>query len=210
MPGLIGRKVGMTQVFAEDGAVTPVTVLEVGPCPVTAVRTAEHDGYSAVQLAFDPVTARKLSRAEVGHCRAAGIEPHRALRELRTAEPPEKGSVLDVSIFAVGERVDVIGTMKGRGFQGVVRRHGYHGGPETHGCKTHDVPGSIGASAWPSHVIKGRRLPGQMGNKRRTAKNLQVVAVDKDRNLLVVKGAVPGARDALVLVRKTNRQEKKD
>jgi large subunit ribosomal protein L3 len=202
MPGLIGRKIGMSQIFGENGAVIPVTVLEVGPCPVVGVKTAELDGYVAVQLAFDPIPARKLTKPRLGHLKSHKIEPHRTLRELRTDAPPEQGTVLDVSIFEVGEHVDVIGTTKGRGFQGVVKRHGYHGGPETHGCKTHDMPGSIGASADPSHVIKGRRLPGHMGNARQTAKNLKVVKVDKDRNLLVVRGAVPGGRNSLVVVRK--------
>jgi large subunit ribosomal protein L3 len=208
MPGLIGRKIAMTQVFEENGFVIPVTVLELGPCPVVDVRTQDRDGYSAVQLAFDPVPARKLTRPRQGHLKAHKVEPHRTLREFRTEAPPEQGTVLDVSIFEVGERVSVIGTTKGRGFQGVVKRHGFHGGPETHGCKTHNMPGSIGASADPSHVIKGRRLPGHMGDARKTAKNLKVVQVDKDRNLLVVKGAVPGARNSLVMVRKGQVGEK--
>jgi len=203
MPGLIGRKIGMSQIFGEGGAAIPVTVLEVGPCPVVEVRTPELHGYSAVQLAFDPIAARKLTKPFLGHLKSHKVEPHRTLRELRTEAPPELGTVLDVSIFEVGERVDVIGTTKGRGFQGVIKRHGYHGGPETHGCKTHDMPGSIGASADPSHVIKGRRLPGHMGNARKTARSMKVVKVDKDHNLLVVRGAVPGGRNSLVVVRKT-------
>ncbi len=206
MPGLIGRKIAMTQVFGEDGTVVPVTVLAVGPCPVVCVRTEENAGYRAVQLAYDPVAARKLNRPRTGHLKQNHLEPHRVLREFRTVQPVEAGSVLDVTIFQPGERVDVIGTSKGRGFQGVVRRHHFHGGPATHGCKTHDMPGSIGASAWPSHVIKGRRLPGHMGDHRCTAKNLTVVRIDKDRNLLVIKGAVPGARNSLVLVRRCAQQ----
>jgi large subunit ribosomal protein L3 len=208
MPGLIGRKIGMSQIFGEGGAVIPVTVLEVGPCPVVDVRTPELHGYSAVQLAFDPIPARKLTKPRLGHLKSHKIEPHRTLRELRTDAPPELGTVLDVSIFEVGEQVDVVGTTKGRGFQGVVKRHGFHGGPETHGCKTHNMPGSIGASADPSHVIKGRRLPGHMGDARKTAKRLKVVKVDKDRNLLVVRGAVPGGRNSLVVVHKAAGAEK--
>ncbi len=208
MLGLIGRKIGMTQVFEESGAAVPVTVLEVGPCPVVDVRTAERHGYSAVQLAFDATVPRKLTKPRLGHLQAHKIEPHRTLREFRTDEPPAQGTVLDVTLFEVGERVQVIGTTKGRGFQGVVKRHGYRGGSETHGCKTHDMPGSIGASADPSHVLKGRRLPGHMGDARKTAKNLKVVKVDKERNLLVVRGAVPGGRNSLVMVRKA-RQPKK-
>ena len=209
MPGLIGRKIGMTQVFEEDGTAVPVTVLVVGPCPIVQVRTREADGYGAVQLAYDKVLARKLSKPERGHLAKHKLEPHRVLREFRTAETLEPGTVLDVNMFALGDRVDVIGTTKGRGFQGTRKRHGYHGGPATHGCKTHDQPGSIGASAWPSHVIKGRRLPGHMGDVRQTALNLRVVRIDPDRNLLLVRGAVPGGRNGLVIVRKTRRVLKK-
>ena len=202
MPGLIGRKIAMTQVFAEDGRVVPVTVIAAGPCPVVCVKTLASDGYAAVQLAFGPKPAAKLPRPERGHLQHHKIEPHQVLRELRTGETFAPGAVLDVSIFTPGERVDVIGTSKGRGFQGVVRRHHYKGGPETHGCKTHDMPGSVGASAWPSRVIKGRRLPGHMGMARCTARNITVVKIDKERHLLLVRGAVPGARNSLVLVRK--------
>lgn len=202
MQGLIGRKIGMTQLFEEDGTVQPVTVLEAGPCPVVCVRTAERDGYAALQLAFGEVDARKLNRPQLGHLRKHGIGPHRVLREVRTADAVAPGTVLDVTMFTVGELVDVLGVTKGRGFQGVVRRHGFSGGPATHGSKTGAIPGSIGASAWPSHVIKGKRLPGQMGNAQLTVRNLRVVRVDKDRNLLIVRGAVPGKRNTLVLVQK--------
>jgi len=206
MPGLIGKKIGMTQVFEEDGTVVPVTVLQMGPCPVVDVKTPERDGYRGVQLAYDPVPARKLSRAEMGHLSSKKLDPHRTLRELRTDEEFERGAVLDVSIFEVGETVHVVGTTKGRGFQGVVKRHRFHGGRETHGCKTHNVPGSIGMSAYPGRVLKGKKLPGQMGNARKTIKNLKVVRIDGDRNLLVVKGAVPGGRNSLVMVRKTQKK----
>jgi large subunit ribosomal protein L3 len=205
MPGLIGRKIGMTQVFQEDGTVIPVTVLAMGPCPVVRMKTAESDGYASVQLAFEPILARKLTRSRQGHLKKHGQEPHRFVREFRTAEALAPGAVLDVTLFTPGDRVDVIGTSKGKGFQGVVRRHHFKGGPETHGCKTHDMPGSVGASAWPSHVIKGRRLPGHMGDARRTAINLTVVRIDKDRHLLIVRGAVPGGRNSLVMVRRTKR-----
>jgi large subunit ribosomal protein L3 len=203
MPGLIGRKIAMTQIFQEDGKVIPVTVLAAGPCPVVRVKTVASDGYSAVQLAYDPVAAGKLTQPARGHLQHHQVEPHRVLREFHTAgEAIEPGAVLDVDIFAPGEMVDVIGRSKGRGFQGVVKRHHYKGGPETHGCKTHDMPGSVGASAWPSRVIKGRRLPGHMGMARCTARNITVVKIDKERHLLLVRGAVPGARNSLVLVRK--------
>lgn len=210
MPGLIGRKIGMCQVFEDNGTVVPVTVLEAGPCPVVDVRTVERDGYGAVQLGFDPVAVRKLTRAQLGHLKSKGQDPHRMLREIRTDEDLPQGTVLDVSIFEIGEKVHVVGTTKGRGFQGVVKRHGFHGGKETHGCKTHAVPGSIGMSATPARVFKGKKLPGHMGNHRKTIKNLEVVGVDKDRNLLVVKGAVPGSRNSLVIVRKIKKMEKKD
>jgi large subunit ribosomal protein L3 len=209
MSGLIGRKVGMTQVFQEDGTVIPVTVLAMGPCPVVRTKTVETDGYAAVELAYEPVLARKVSRPRLGHLKQHGLEPHRFLREFRVAEPAAAGTVLDVTLFNPGDRVDVIGTTKGRGFQGVVRRHNYKGGPESHGCKTHDMPGSIGASAWPSHVIKGRRLPGHMGDARHTAANLTVVKIDKDRNLLIVRGAVAGGRNSLVMVRRTKKAGRK-
>ncbi|MBD3237658.1 MAG: 50S ribosomal protein L3 [Candidatus Eisenbacteria bacterium] len=206
MQGLIGRKIGMTQVFEEDGRAVPVTVLEAGPCPVVCVRTAEKDGYAAWQLAFDEVpekvAARKLNRPQLGHLKKHGIAPHRVLREIRTETPVDPGQVLDVSIFSVGDRVDVIGTTKGRGFQGVVKRHGFSGGPKTHGSKTGKIPGSIGMSAYPARVIKGKKLPGQMGNQRHTIRNLKIVRIDRDRNLLLVRGAVPGARHTLVLVQK--------
>ncbi len=203
MPGLIGRKIAMTQVFQEDGTVVPVTVLAMGPCPVVRVKTRASDGYAAVQMAYDPVKAGKLTKPARGHLERHQVQPHLVLREMRTPEDGlEAGAVLDVNMFAPGEIVDVIGTSKGRGFQGVVRRHNYRGGPETHGCKTHDMPGSIGASAWPSHVIKGRRLPGHMGMARTTVRNLTVVKIDPERNLLLVRGGVPGARHSLVVVRK--------
>jgi large subunit ribosomal protein L3 len=205
MPGLIGRKIGMTQVFQEDGTVVPVTVLALGPGPVVRAKTVARDGYDAVELAYEPVAARKVTRPRLGHLKKHGLEPHRFVREFRAAEAAAPGTVLDVTLFQVGDRVDVIGTSRGRGFQGVVKRHHYKGGPETHGCKTHDMPGSIGASAWPSHVIKGRRLPGHMGDHRETSSNLVVVRIDKDHNLLVVRGAVPGGRNSLVMVRRTKR-----
>jgi len=209
MSGLIGRKIGMSQLFDEDGAVLPVTIMEVGPCPVVDVKTVERDGYQALQLAFEPVPERKLSKAELGHLKAGSAEGHRHIREFRTAEQVDRGTVLDVDQFVVGDYVNVTGTTKGRGFQGVVKRHGFHGGRKTHGCRTHNVPGSIGASATPARVVKGKKLPGQMGNNRKTIKNLRVVRIDKDRNLLIVKGAVPGCRNSLVMVNKTRKSEKK-
>lgn len=209
MLGLIGRKVGMTQIFLENGQVCPVTVIEAGPCPVVDVRTPEKHGYRAVQLAFGEVAERKLTKPEAGHLKKHGMKPSRHLREFRTERDDLKsGDVLNVDLFEVGTCVDVIGTSIGRGFQGVVKRHHFRGGPESHGCKTKDMPGSVGASAWPSRVIKGKRLPGQMGNVRRTAKNVQVVRIDKDRNLVVLKGSVPGAINGLLCVRLAGKGKK--
>ena len=209
MAGLIGRKIGMTQIFEESGRVVPVTVLAAGPCPVVAVRTSEEQGYDAVQRAFDPVAERKLTKARLGHLKHNDIGAHRTLREFRTTGKFEPGSVLDVSLFNVGDRVDVIGRTKGRGFQGVVKRHGYHGGRETHGCTTHNVPGSMGMSATPGRVLKGKKLPGHMGDSRRTIRNLKVIKIDTDRNLLIVRGAVPGGPNSLIMVRPTHKTAKK-
>jgi large subunit ribosomal protein L3 len=166
------------------------------------VKTVEKDGYAAVQLGFGEKKAKRLTRAEIGHLAKNGLPSMAALREFRVADAAgsEVGQKVDVSAFQVGQRVDVVGTSIGRGFQGVVKRHHFRGGKATHGCTTHDQPGSIGASAYPSRVIKGKRLPGRMGGGRITAKNLEVVAVDPEQNLLVVRGSVPGARSSLVLV----------
>lgn len=202
MLGLIGRKIGMTQIYLDNGGAVPVTVIEVGPCPVVDVRTADKNGYSAVQLGWGEVKERKLSKAEIGHLKSHGTGMVRHLREFRTSrEDLKQGDTLTVDLFEVGAKVDVIGTSIGRGFQGVVKRHHFRGGPESHGCKTKDMPGSVGASAWPSRVIKGKRLPGQMGNKRITVRNLSVIRIDKERNLVVIRGSVPGSVNSLVMVR---------
>jgi large subunit ribosomal protein L3 len=203
--GIIGKKVGMTQVFGPDGTVVPVTVLKAGPCVVVQAKGAQREGYEAVQLGLVEQRPARVNAPKAGHFKKAGVPPTRVLRELRVkagGEALKAGDQVLVTMFNPGERVDVIGTSKGRGFQGVVRRHHYKGGPETHGCKTHDMPGSIGASAWPSRVIKGRRLPGHMGMARNTVRNLTVVKIDPERHLLLVRGAVPGARNSLVVVRK--------
>jgi large subunit ribosomal protein L3 len=209
MLGLIGRKVGMTQIFLENGSVVPVTVIEAGPCRVVDVRTAEKNGYKAVQVGWGEVKEKKLSKAEIGHLKSHGAPTCKHLREFRTERDDMKpGDTLKVDLFEIGSQVDVIGTSIGRGFQGVVKRHHFRGGPESHGCKTKDMPGSVGASAWPSHVIKGKRLPGQMGNKRITVRNLQVVRIDSDRNLLVLRGSIPGSINGLVVIRQTNAASK--
>ncbi len=206
MAAIIGKKVGMTQVFTEDGTRVPVTVIEAGPCPVTAVRSPERDGYAAVQLAFEEVAERKLTKAELGHLKKAGAGPHRRLVEFRdedlgAEEGPKVGDVATVEQFEPGQRVKVSGTAIGKGFQGTVKRHNFGRGPETHGSHNVRAPGSIGASAFPARVFKGLRMPGRMGGKRVTQRGLEVVRVDAERNLLLVRGAVPGPRNGTVEVR---------
>jgi large subunit ribosomal protein L3 len=206
--GLLGTKLGMTQVFGEDGRVIPVTVIQAGPCYVTQIKTVERDGYNAIQLAYGET--RKLTRPERGHLRKAGVPPMRYLREFRVNNPTDYqlGQQLTVSIFRPGEKVDVIGTSKGRGFAGVVKRHGFRGGPRTHGQSDRlRAPGSIGAGTTPGHVLKGTRMAGHMGNQRVTIKNLEIVRVDPERNLLLVKGSVPGHIKGLVMVRRVVSEE---
>ncbi len=202
--GLIGRKVGMTQLFDEDGRVAPATVLRVGPCVVVQRKTRQRDGYEAAQLGLVEDRARKRpTKPLVGHFERAGVPPTRVLREfpLQEGGDPKPGEIITCELFKVGDQVDIIGTNKGRGFQGVVRRHHFRGGAATHGSMFHRAPGSIGASAWPSRTLPGLRMGGQMGNRRVTVKNLRVLEVDPEQRLLVVRGAVPGARGSLVLVR---------
>ncbi len=201
MAAIIGKKLGMTQVFAEDGTRVPVTVIEAGPCPVTAVRDADRDGYAAVQLAFGEVPERKLTKGELGHLKKAGAPPARALVEFRDTDEHQVGEVLTVEQFEPGQRVKVSGVAIGKGFAGTVRRHNFSRGPVTHGSHNVRAPGSIGASADPARVFKGVGMPGRMGGKRSTQRRLEVVEVDPQRNLLLVKGAVPGPRNGTVEVR---------
>jgi large subunit ribosomal protein L3 len=206
--GLLGKKLGMTQVFdTESGAVTPVTVIEAGPCPVVAVRTPDADGYEAVQLAWEPVADRKISKAERGHLAKAGVEgSYRHLAEFRGHfADAVQGENVTVEIFQPGDRVKVSGTGIGKGFQGTIKRHNFHRGPVTHGSHNIRKPGSIGASATPSRVFKGIRMAGRMGGKRATQVGLTVHSVDPERNLLLVKGAVPGPKNGLVEIREDAR-----
>lgn len=204
--GMIGRKVGMTQIFLEDGTATPVTVIEAGPCVVVQCRSVDRDGYEAVQLGLvDARAAKRANKPMRGHHEKAGVPPTRLRREFRieagaTLKPGDK--VL-VDIFESVPKVDVIGTSKGKGFQGVMRRHNFAGGANSHGSMFHRAPGSIGSSAFPSRVFKGMRGPGHMGSDRNTVKNLRVVRIDKDKNLLMVRGAVPGPVGATVMLRKS-------
>jgi large subunit ribosomal protein L3 len=202
MAAILAKKLGMTQVFQEDGRVARVTVLEAGPCPVTAIRTVERDGYEAVQLAFGKSKEKHLSKPEIGHLKKADAPPMRHLVEFRDeAGELQVGERVTVEAFEVGMRVKVAGRSKGKGFQGTIKRHNFVSGPKSHGSHNVRAPGSIGASATPSRVFKGIRGPGQMGNRRATQKGLEVVAVDAAENLLMVRGSVPGATGALVEVR---------
>jgi large subunit ribosomal protein L3 len=206
--GLVGRKLGMTRIFDEDtGVVTPVTVIEAGPCPVVAVRTPDADGYEAVQLAYEPVAERKVSKAELGHLAKNGVDgAYRHLVEFRGhfAEAVQ-GENVTVEIFRPGDKVKISGTSIGKGFQGTIKRHRFHRGPKTHGSHNIRKPGSIGASATPSRVFKGIKMAGQMGARRATQIGLTVHSVDAERNLLLVKGAVPGPTNGLVEVREEHR-----
>jgi large subunit ribosomal protein L3 len=202
MSAILAKKLGMTQVFQDDGSVARVTVLEAGPCPVTAVRTAERDGYDAVQLAFGKTKEKHLSKPELGHLKKADAAPMRHLVEFRgEAGDLQLGQSVTVESFAVGAHVKIAGVSKGKGFQGTVKRHNFKRGPVSHGSHNVRAPGSIGASADPARVFKGIRGPGQMGNKRVTQPGLEIVAVDPQKNLMLVRGSVPGPRGAVVEVR---------
>jgi len=204
MIGLIGMKVGMTQVFSDKGEVIPVTVIEAGPCTVTEVRTPDRHGYAAVQLGFGAVREARVARPRLGQFKKRNLSPARHLREFRVDDVQglEVGQNLTVSIFEKGRHVDVLGVTKGRGFAGVVKRHGFVAGHASHGPTAGKQPGSIGSSAYPSRVIKGKRLPGRMGGVNLTIKNLEVVGVDAEQNVLLVRGAVPGPPNGLVIVKK--------
>lgn len=205
MPGLIGKKIGMTRIFDEDGVQVPVTVIEAGPCPVVQVRSEEQGGFKAVQLGWGAKRPQRTTKAEMGHAAKSGLEAApQLMREFRVenGEEYEVGQQLTVALFEPGDRVKVTGRSKGRGFQGVVKRHGFAGRPGGHGHPMSRNPGSMGPGTDPSRVIKGKRLPGRMGGARTTIRNLQVVRVDGERNLLFVKGGVPGSRDGYVLISK--------
>jgi large subunit ribosomal protein L3 len=202
---LIGKKIGMTRIFDDEGVQIPVTIIEAGPCAVVQVKSEESEGYSAIQLGFGAQKAKRASKAEVGHAAKAGLEAApRLMREFApdNGEEYEVGQQLTVEVFEAGDRVKVTGRSKGRGFQGVVKRHGFKGRPASHGHSMSRTPGSMGPGTDPSRVIKGKKLPGRMGGTRTTIRNLQVVRVDGERNLIFVKGGVPGARNGYVLISK--------
>jgi large subunit ribosomal protein L3 len=203
--GIIGKKIGMTQLFLEDGTLAPATVLEAGPCVVVQAKGAQTDGYEAVQLGLVEKTPARVNKAIAGHYRKANVPPTRVRREVKLVkggDAPKMGDQVLCSIFNAGERVDIIGTSKGHGFQGVVKRHHFRGGGAAHGSMFHRAPGSIGASSYPSRVFLGMRMGGHMGDDRVTIRNLKVLKVDADNHLIVVRGNVPGANGGYVLIRK--------
>ena len=209
--GILGRKVGMTQIFDESARVVPVTVVQAGPCRVSAIRSPERDGYTAIQLAFGDVPERRINKPELGHLKAASLPPMRHLAELRlpSTEGFEMGQEILADVFAKGERVDVVADSKGKGFAGVMRRHGFRGLSSSHGTeRKHRSPGSVGASATPSRIFKGVRMAGQLGSGRVTVLNLEVVEADPTRNILLIRGAVPGPDGGLVLVRSSVKAKK--
>jgi large subunit ribosomal protein L3 len=202
MPGIIGRKVGMTQIFDDQGRAVPVSIIQAGPCRVVQVKTLERDGYAAVQLGFLDAKPSRTTRPAMGRFRKAGVSPLRVLKEFRVEDPSsfQEGQTVDVGILEKAAKVHVQGRSKGKGFQGVVKRHGFSGGPKTHGSHSHRIPGSVGQCATPGLVIKGQKMPGQTGNAKVKMKNLRVVSMDPEKNLLVVRGAVPGAYRSIVFV----------
>jgi len=201
--GLIGKKIGMTQIFDEKGNVIPVTVIEAGPCVVAQVKTEDNDGYNAVQLGFGDVKDKHITKPEKGHFAKAKLTAKKHLREFRldSIEGIKVGDELKVDVFEAGEKVDVQGTSKGKGFQGVIKRHGQHRGPMGHGSMYHRRPGSMGATSTPGRVFKGKKLPGHMGSVTVTVQNLDVVRVDMDKNVLLIKGSVPGAKGAILKIK---------
>jgi len=208
---LLGKKVGMTQVFDEDNRLVPVTVIEAGPCPVVQIKSASSDGYDAIQLGYGSQKSQRMSKAELGHLAIAKVDPVSTLQEFRTNGSTELnvGDVLTVDKFEAGQKIDVIGTSKGRGFQGVVKRYGFAGGPASHGSMFHRRGGSYGMCQWPGHVIKGKKMPGHMGDVQRTVQNLQVVKVVADKNIILIKGSVPGSNGSLLTVRTAVKQKSK-
>ena len=208
--GIIGRKVGMTQIFDEKGNVIPVTVIEAGPCTVAQVKTVETDGYDAVQLGFGEVKDKHINKPEKGHFVKAGLEAKKHLREFRleSVEGVKVGDEVKANVFEAGEKVDVQGTSKGKGFQGVIKRHGQHRGPMGHGSMYHRRPGSMGSTSTPGRVYKGKNLPGHMGYETVTVQNLEIVKVDMDKNVILIKGSVPGNKGAILKIRNSVKSTK--
>lgn len=204
MEFLIGKKLGMTQLFEESGRLTPVSVIRAGPCPIVQVKTPENDGYSAIQIGFGDIREKRVTKPMRGHFKKGGALLSRVLREVRVKDASQfsVGEAVDVKVFEGAERVHVSGTSKGRGFAGTIKRHHFSRGPMSHGSQSHRIPGSVGLCATPSRIFKGKRMPGRLGGVRTTTKNLKVVQVDAENNLLYVKGAIPGANNGFVFIRK--------
>lgn len=212
MKGILGKKVGMTQVFDEGGNVVPVTLVEAGPCYITQKKTRDVDGYTAVQLGFEVVAEKRLNKPEAGHFKKAGVPLLKHLREFRAKDVSdlEVGQVIKADVFSTGDLVDVVGTSKGKGFAGVVKRHHFAGGPKTHGqSDRHRAGGSLGAGTTPGRVFKGLRMPGRMGGDRTTVANVELMIVDPERNLLAIKGAIPGAKNGLVMIKEARKTKKR-
>ena len=203
MKAILGKKVGMTQIFTEEGVVIPVTVVEAGPCVVVQNKTPETDGYSAVQVGFGEIREKLVNKPKMGHYKKSGVPAKRYLREFKTDEALEVGAEIKADVFETGDIVDVTGTSKGRGFKGVIQRWGQHRGPMTHGSRYHRRPGSMGACSYPGKVFKSKRLPGHTGSETKTVQNLRIEMVDAERNMLLIKGAVPGAKGQLITIKKS-------
>lgn len=212
MKALLGKKLGMTQIFSEDDRLIPVTVVEAGPCVVTQVKTEKNDGYSAIQIGYEDVEERKTKKPLKGHFEKANVTPKRYLAEIRLEEPGEfkSGDKLTADIFSAGDKADIVGISKGKGFQGVMKRHGFSGGPAGHGSHFHRAPGSVGASSFPSRVVKGRRMAGRMGGERVTSMNLEIVKVDPEQNIILLRGAVPGGKGSLIMIKQSVKTKKKE
>lgn len=212
MKALLGKKLGMTQIFSDDDRLLPVTVVEVGPCVVTQVKTEKTDGYSAIQIGYQDIEDRKTTKPMKGHFAKAKTTAKRYLAEIRVDNPEnyKPGDTITAEIFAAGEKTDVVGVSKGKGFQGVMKRHNFSGGPGGHGSHFHRAPGSIGAAAFPSRVMKGTRMAGHMGSDKITTQNLEIVKVDPEQNIILLKGAVPGAKGSLIMVKESAKAKKKE
>ena len=202
--GLIGKKLGMTGLFTSEGKNIPVTAVQVGPCVVTQIKTVANEGYNALQLGFGDKKKSRVNKALEGHLKKSGEARFAFLREVYVNDPSEYGlgQTINIDIFKIGETIDVSGTTKGKGFSGVIKRHGFHGGKKTHGSHSHRIPGSIGCSAWPAKVIRGKKMPGQFGNTKKTIRNLEIIDIRPEENLILIKGAIPGSKNGIVEIKK--------